>query len=123
MTAPQEPTQAAYMDVMPLAPDAPAEIAPDAAFDSSIAAKYDAVMAFCLTRGQVLFTTLMTEFVDIHLGDLERYAVLECNGYCSDNSLAVAIFAVLLTHQNACIHCTFCSDQDAFGMNAAAYRM
>ena len=86
MTAPQEPTQAAYMDVMPLAPDAPAETTPDAAFDSSIAAKYDAVMAFCLTRGQVLFTTLMTEFVDIHLGDLERYAVLAPDSNCFKSS-------------------------------------
>ncbi|KAL3143409.1 hypothetical protein ABBQ38_002232 [Trebouxia sp. C0009 RCD-2024] len=36
-------------------------------------AKYDAVMANCLSKGEVLFTTLMTDFVSIHLGDLERY--------------------------------------------------
>lgn len=74
MTAPQEQSEPAYMDVMPLAPgpDAAQGTAPDAAFSQDAAAKYDAVMAFCLSRGQVLFTTLMTEFVNIHLGDLER---------------------------------------------------
>lgn len=46
--------------------------APDAAFSADAAAKYDAVMAFCLRRGQVLFTTLMTEFVQVQIGDLER---------------------------------------------------
>ena len=45
---------------------------PDAAFSAEAAAKYDAVMAFCLKRGQVLFTTLMTEFVQVPIGDLER---------------------------------------------------
>ena len=77
MTAPEEQSEPAYMDAMPLAPgpDAVPETAPDAGFSEDAAAKYDAVMAFCLTRGQVLFTTLMTEFVNIHLGDLERYAL------------------------------------------------
>ena len=77
MTAPQEQSEPAYMDAMPLAagPDAMPETAPDAGFSQDAAAKYDAVMAFCLTRGQVLFTTLMTEFVNIHLGDLERYSL------------------------------------------------
>ena len=77
MTAPQEQSEPAYMDAMPLAPgpDAVPETAPDAGFSEDAAAKYDAVMAFCLSRrnSQVLFTTLMTEFVNIHLGDLERY--------------------------------------------------
>ena len=76
MTAPQDLSEPAYMEVMPLAdadaPDAPADPAPNAAFSADAAAKYDAVMEFCLNRGQVLFTTLMTEFVNIHLGDLER---------------------------------------------------
>lgn len=74
ITAPQEQSEPAYMDAMPLAPgpDAVPETAPDAGFSEDAAAKYDTVMAFCLTRGQVLFTTLMTEFVNIHLGDLER---------------------------------------------------
>ena len=76
MTAPQETSSPAYMDVMPLAPgpDAVQGTAPEADFSQDAAAKYDAVMAFCLSRGQVLFTTLMTEFVNIHLGDLERYS-------------------------------------------------
>ena len=74
MTAPQDQTEPAYMDVMPLegAPPPAADGALDAAFSPDAAAKYNAVMEFCLTRGQVLFTTLMTEFVNIHLGDLER---------------------------------------------------
>ncbi len=76
MTAPQELSEPAYMDVMPLAPDAPSADPPDKAFSTEVAAKYDAVMEFCLARGQVLFTTLMTEFVNIHLGDLERYVLL-----------------------------------------------
>ena len=75
MTAPQEQSEPTYMDAMPLAPgpDALPETTPDAGFSEDAAAKYDAVMAFCLTKGQVLFTTLMTQFVNIHLGDLERY--------------------------------------------------
>ena len=74
MTAPQEQSEPTYMDVMPLAPgpNATPESAPDADFSTDAAAKYESVMAFCLSRGQVLFTTLMTEFVHIHLGDLER---------------------------------------------------
>ena len=86
------------MEVMPLAdaaadaPDAPADPAPNAAFSADAAAKYDAVMEFCLNRGQVLFTTLMTEFVNIHLGDLERYITSKpcCNvgqSYCICYSL------------------------------------
>ena len=74
MTAPQDQSDAAYMDIMPLAPDAPTDTTADPAFGSGTAAKYDAVMEFCLARGQVLFTTLMTEFVDVHLADLERWA-------------------------------------------------
>lgn len=42
-------------------------------FSEDAVAKYDAVMANCLSKGEVLFTTLMTDFVSIHLGDLERY--------------------------------------------------
>lgn len=98
MTAPQDLSEPAYMEVMPLAdaaadaPDAPADPAPNAAFSADAAAKYDAVMEFCLNRGQVLFTTLMTEFVNIHLGDLERYITskLCCNvgqSYCICYSL------------------------------------
>lgn len=62
------------MDAMPLAPgpDALPGTAPYVPFSEDAAAKYDAVMAYCLSKGQVLFTTLMTEFVAIHLGDLER---------------------------------------------------
>ncbi|KAL0032517.1 hypothetical protein WJX77_004843 [Trebouxia sp. C0004] len=75
MTAPQEQSEPAYMDVMPLEGEGPAaaDNAPGAAFSPDASAKYDAVMEFCLRRGQVLFTTLMTEFVSIHLGDLERF--------------------------------------------------
>jgi len=78
MTAPQDQSEPAYMDVMPLEGEGPAaaDSAPGAAFSPDAAAKYDAVMEFCLRRGQVLFTTLMTEFVNIHLGDLERCALL-----------------------------------------------
>jgi len=78
MTAPQDQSEPAYMDVMPLEGEGPAaaDNAPGAAFNPDAAAKYDAVMQFCLRRGQVLFTTLMTEFVNIHLGDLERYVLL-----------------------------------------------
>ena len=75
MTAPQGQSESAYMDAMPLAagPDGLQGTGPDAPFSEDAAAKYDAVMAYCLSKGQVLFTTLMTEFVSIHLGDLERY--------------------------------------------------
>ncbi|DBA83197.1 TPA: HORMA domain-containing protein [Trebouxia sp. C0005] len=75
MTAPQDQSEPAYMDVMPLKGEGPAaaDNAPGAAFSPDAAAKYDAVMEFCLRKGQVLFTTLMTEFVNIHLGDLERF--------------------------------------------------
>ncbi|KAL3147735.1 hypothetical protein ABBQ32_002477 [Trebouxia sp. C0010 RCD-2024] len=75
MTAPQGQSEPAYMDAMPLAPgpDALLGTAPDVTFSEDAAAKYDAVMAYCLSKGQVLFTTLMTEFVSIHLGDLERF--------------------------------------------------
>lgn len=77
MTAPQGQSERAYMDAMPLAPgpDAVPGTAPDMPFSEDAATKYDAVMAYCLSKGQVLFTTLMTEFVSIHLGDLERYGL------------------------------------------------
>lgn len=76
----------------------------DAPLSADAAAKYDAVMAFCLQRGQVLFTTLMTEFVQVQIGDLERYqcchdvhsaAVASCwtNGLCLGDTAASCIAA------------------------------
>lgn len=74
-TVPQtdpEPEQSQAVQDNNQAVQGPAATPPDAAFSAEVAANYDAVMAFCLKRGQVLFTTLMTEFVQVPIGDLER---------------------------------------------------
>lgn len=74
MTAEQEDTQIVPQTAPEPGSSAipPSGTAADAPFTAEAAAMYDDVMAFCLKRGCVLVTTLMTQFVQIPIDDLDR---------------------------------------------------